>query len=142
MDRKDNPNQGFAVYLEVGKPLFTKQAFLMPEGYDSFGNLVPSRYFYREMVVGFKKAMWHSANLNSDATPDSSKDTETYFKLAHLLHYLPIEESGYSLIGSPLVVEVSKLDYDDIRSGKTPTKLIYRINQSRTSAGFPVEIVN
>jgi hypothetical protein len=114
----------------------------MPEGYDSFGNLVTSRFFYREMVTGFKKAMWHTSNTNSGTAPDSDKDTETYFKLVQLLQYMSIEEAGYNLIGIPLVVEVSKLDYDDIRSGKTPTKLIYRINQSRTSAGFPVEIVN
>jgi hypothetical protein len=140
MDRKDNPNQGFAVYLEVGKPSFTKQAFLLPEGYDSFGNVVTSRYFYREMTAGFKKAMWHSSNILSSSSTD--KDESTYYKLVHLLNYLSVDDSGYKLIGIPLVVEVSRLDYDDIRSGKTPTKLIYRINQSRTSAGFPVEIVN
>lgn len=140
---KDNPVQGFAVYLEVAKPDSVQQVFLIPKGYDSMGRLCDERYFYREVNVAFKKSLWRMANLPKAPTVSSSNpDEDVYTRLAVLLDWLGVsrEDSGYSLVGKPLVVEVSRLDFDDIINNKTPTKLIYRINQSRIGAGFPVEV--
>jgi len=139
--REDKPIQGFAIYLEVAKPRVTQQVFLVPTGFDSLGRKVPESYFYRIMVAESKKSLWRSANTNTFKSDD--KEETTYKRLSVLLAWLKIESPDYSIIGNKsLVIEVSKLDYDDIVNSKTPTKLIYRINQSRIGAGFPVEIVN
>lgn len=141
MDRKDNPIQGFAVYLEIAKSGATQQVFLIPKGYDSMGREVKDLYFYRLMTSDYKKSLWRSATMN-EVTSGEPND-RVFNKLNVLLGWLELsKDESWSLVGKPLVIETSKLDYDDIINGKTPTKLIYRINQSRLGAGFPEEIVN
>jgi hypothetical protein len=41
------------------------------------------------------------------------------------------------MVGKPMFVEVSKKDLTDVSTGKTPTKVIYRIGQTRSAQGFP-----
>jgi hypothetical protein len=48
-----------------------------------------------------------------------------------------ILNGGWTLMKEPIFLETSKKDLQDIRDGKTPNKLIYRINQSRDTQGFP-----
>jgi hypothetical protein len=53
-----------------------------------------------------------------------------------------IMRGDWLLVSDPILVEVSKTDLDAIRQSKTPTKLLYRITQSRLAKGYPAEIVN
>jgi hypothetical protein len=48
---------------------------------------------------------------------------------------------GWTLVQKPILVEVSRKDYDSIRARKTPTKLLYRVYQSRKALGFPEDLI-
>ena len=52
-----------------------------------------------------------------------------------------IVAQGWELRIKPLVLEVSQVDLDDIAKGKTPYKLMYRMQQCRLKAGFPADAV-
>lgn len=47
-----------------------------------------------------------------------------------------ISTNKLELVKTPLLVEVTKTDLADIYENRTPTKIIYRIGQTRRSLGF------
>ena len=47
-----------------------------------------------------------------------------------------MESYGYKLYKQPIVVEVSQADVADIRSSKTPYKVLGRITRARKALGF------
>jgi hypothetical protein len=51
-----------------------------------------------------------------------------------------IKNGGWILTNETLFIETSKKDLDDVKLSKTPNKMLYRINQTRTALGFPAEI--
>jgi hypothetical protein len=48
---------------------------------------------------------------------------------------------GWKIRQKPILTEISRFDADDIAKGNTPNKVLYRINISRKSLGFPAELV-
>lgn len=138
----DKPVQGFALYIEIAEPNKTQQVLFIPTGYDSSGRLVKERYFYREISSGYSKALWRLVVVPEINPEIEGTRQAVYEKFGVIMTWLGIsrDEHDYSLVGKPLFVEVSRLDYDDIINSKTPTKLIYRVNQSRIGAGYPVEV--
>jgi hypothetical protein len=44
------------------------------------------------------------------------------------------------MTNEPILTETSKKDLEDVKLGKTPNKMLYRINQTKTALGFPAEI--
>lgn len=157
---KDKAVQGYVIYAEFRTPAEisnaqTRQVFFTPDGFTTSGTFVPMRAHYRTVAATSPRKQWSTTTTNSRDVAEvlEAADMGEYYSLApfteewahsrliiihryfdHMMSY------NWKPVGTPLVVEASKHDMDDIAAIKTPTKIIYRINQSRTAAGFPAEL--
>jgi hypothetical protein len=52
-----------------------------------------------------------------------------------------INNGGWQIVKDAFLVEVSKKDLEEIRTGKTPNKLLYRIGLVREASEFPEELI-
>lgn len=146
---KEQPVQGFAVYAEFRKGGTTHQVFFTPDGFNNAGNFVSLKVHRRSISSSAPKKQWRTTSAPDgdirSALADGSTIVPSEEWVKSRLHFcnLLFEQminQGWTMTGTPLVVEVSKRDMDDIGSFRTPTKVIYRINQSRDAAGFPAEL--
>jgi len=157
---KDKPVQGYVIYAEFQHAVYgTRQIFFTPDGFTSTGRLVPMQAHYRTISKDTPRKQWkttYAGNADLATAISRSESGEGDF---HALTATLSEEwaetrvlsvlraylnqtiiNNWTMVGSPLVVEASKQDMDDIVQRKTPTKIIYRINQSRVAAGYPEEL--
>lgn len=146
--------QGVAVYGEFARPNATTQVIITPDGYDSDGNLVAMHILRRTVTTDSPRKQWRFSTIPEAeeatiralvASGGSAADKETYcderMRYASSL-FDQLTRGDWTLINDPILVEVSKIDLDAIRASKTPTKLLYRITQSRSAAGYPSDLVN
>jgi hypothetical protein len=140
--------QGVAVYAEFSKPNATMMFIITPDGYSEEGHKVNAS-LYRRIVTSYSpKKQWRNTSLIEVdfSRPLPSGDNFRKQRLAEerLLIVRQLFEGivtgGWSLVKEPIFVEVSKKDLDDVRKRKTPSKIVYRINQTRKTLGFPVEM--
>jgi hypothetical protein len=145
--------QGFAVYFEIARGSSTVVQFLLtPDGFNMDNDFVGARMYYRQLSSAQPRKQWQGYTLEKDTIlklltdtdmsisliPASEDFTEnrldkTIGNLIKRLHY----DNNWRITYKPLVVEVSKKDLSDISSWKTPTKVIYRVQQVKKSVGFP-----
>jgi len=147
----DKAVQGVAVYLEFARTNATTQIIIAPDGYTSDGVLVPSTLVRRTVTTNSPKKQWRFARLLtasdvSSIVPTVDENTMSQFaeersKYAATL-FDQLLRGDWKFVKTPILIEASKKDYDSIMQAKTPTKMIYRIAQSRTALDFPAEIVN
>jgi hypothetical protein len=152
--------QGVATYFEfrketgVGTPsayAATTMMFLTPDGYTEDGRFV-SASLYRRVVTSYSpRKQWRVSPLGYP--DDSMRTTGTPAPLAtyevegaanrRLTHadglFRSLLDGGWTLVKEPLHVEVSKKDLTDVAIHKTPSKIVYRITQSRAAKGFPAD---
>ena len=149
--------QGLAVYLvytrDIGSGSAVQQVLLTPDGYTSDGVLVSSNLFRRRMKPGEGKKQWKVTSTNEKLSADAltgaveqlTVDTWGQKAAMRLDYATPLFDAivaqGWELRIKPLVLEVSQVDLDDIAKGKTPYKLMYRMQQCRLKAGFPADAV-
>ena len=147
--------QGIAVYVEFRKDsmgtVATSQFLITPDGYRSDGLFVPATLYRRAVDRWSPKRQWRSTFIStqhepSDSLPTYGTDEE---RIAHgdkrldralsLLRQMGYSSTGtgWTLVGEPLFIEVSKRDLDDVSAHKTPSKVVYRIGQTRTAKKFP-----
>lgn len=149
MLNKDKAVQGYAVYCEFNKGSSTFQMIFTPDGFTSDGKFVPMKMHRRVVSADSPKKQWKttaadandilSAIRNETAIPSSREWAEVRLAFAQPL-FSQIALQGWTPAGPALTIEVSKIDMDDISAYKTPTKVIYRINQSRALAGYPADL--
>lgn len=153
---KDKPVQGYVIYAEFQRAGATRQIFFTPDGYTTLGRFVPMRAHYRTVSEAWPRKQWKTTisspkDIIFALDRAEAGEVEALTKLDTrwaedritplVSGYLTqINTQAWEMVGSPLIVEASKQDMDDIHSYKTPTKIIYRINQSRIAAGFPAEL--
>jgi hypothetical protein len=147
----DKAVQGVAVYLEFARTNATTQIIVTPDGYTSDGVLVPSTLVRRTVTTTSPKKQWRFSRLLtasdvSSIVPTVDENTMDQFaeeriKFASTL-FDQLLRGEWKLVKTPILIEASKKDYDFISQAKTPTKMLYRISQSRTALDFPAEIVN
>lgn len=146
--------QGVAVYGEFARPNATTQVIVTPDGYDSDGNVVTMNIVRRTVTTDSPRKQWRFSTVpEADeatirtlvANGGSAADKETYcderMRYASSL-FDQLTRGDWTLINEPILIEVSKIDLDAIRASKTPTKLLYRVTQSRSALGFPSDLVN
>lgn len=139
--------QGVAVYYEFARSGATTQIIVTPDGYTSADALVPATIVRRTVTTTSPKKQWRFSRLaNAEITGDLNDEgieayTETRMKYASTL-FDQLISGSWQLVKSPILIEASKKDYDSIASSKTPTKMIYRISQSRAALDFPDELIN
>lgn len=146
--------QGVAVYGEFARPNATTQVIVTPDGYDSDGNVVTMNIVRRTVTTDSPRKQWRFSTVpEADeatirtlvASGGSAADKEVYcderMRYASSL-FDQLTRGDWTLINEPILIEVSKIDLDAIRASKTPTKLLYRVTQSRSALGFPSDLVN
>lgn len=146
--------QGVALYAEFSRSGATTQVIVTPRGYDLDGREVGAYIIRRTVSTDNPRKQWRFSGLASGtpimqiaAEKGVSLDEAKEISCDETMRYASslfdqIVRGDWLLAGDPLLVEVSKIDLDAIRQSKTPTKLLYRITQSRLAKGYPAEIVN
>lgn len=142
---KEKAVQGVAVYAEFARPGATTQIIITPEGYTNDRVRVPATIIRRTISEGTPKKQWRFTRLaNTDRRIHSDDDKIPYaedrLRYAVTL-FEQLMSGGWALVKKPILIEASKKDYDDIRMSKTPTKMIYRISQSRAALDFPADLI-
>jgi hypothetical protein len=151
-----NKVQGYALYAEIGRDDKTSlvQFFVTPDGYTEAGQFIPARLYYRQLHSHAPKRQWRVASMNDNAVVNliesgTSLDVEQALEFAtkrlsdsfsNLLGRI-LNGHGWKIINKPLVVEVSQKDMKDIAVAKTPSKVIYRIQQVKKGTDFPDALV-
>lgn len=146
--------QGIALYGEFARSNATTQIIVTPDGFDSNGNEVQMHLIRRTVTDTSPRKQWRFSamppadpihQIMAEASLGLDQGKEEYcdrrMRYASTL-FDQLMRGDWTLIGEPLLIEVSKIDLDNIRAVKTPTKLLYRITQSRTAKGFPTDLVN
>lgn len=142
---KDRAVQGIGVYAEFSRPRQTVQVVVVPDGFDNEGRQVNASLIRRQITDTTPKKQWKFAALPASGV-ESIRDDERLAYAEGRLRYASglfdqLVAGGWTLVQKPILVEVSRKDYDSIRSHKTPTKLLYRVYQSRKALGFPEELI-
>lgn len=138
--------QGVGVYAEFARDNATTQVIIVPDGYNMAGKLVGSSIIRRTITTVSPKKQWKFSRLASTEVTsfadDSGRDkyVEDRMKYASTL-FDQLLRGEWQMVKQPILIEVSKKDYDAINESKTPTKMIYRISQSRLALDFPAELV-
>ena len=148
----DKDVQGVALYAEFRKPGATTQIIVTPDGYTEEGKEVPAALYRRVVTPDTPKKQWRSSNMRVTSAMRRCKDTgttlqdyeratiaEKRFSFASQL-FDSLVNGGWVIEKEPLFIEASKKDMTDIRQGKTPNKLLYRVNQTRKAQGFPESV--
>lgn len=147
--------QGIATYVELRREAMgqaaSTQLLITPDGYRSDGLFVPATVYRRTVDKYSPKRQWRSNRITIASTDEASKPIEdkearTLHAEARLEFLAPLlrqlthgapDTPTWTIVGEPLFIEVSKRDLDDVSASKTPSKLVYRITQSRTAKKFP-----
>lgn len=142
---------GAAVYLELwkdynsGRDTMTTQVILIPETQVGV-NYLPYSMYWRRISTDFPRKNWsystsghRSTTLLASDTPDAAVAKMN----AEIVKYIGgMLNSGWTLRKEPIIVE---LDIDDVQTaklGKTPYKVLGRVNRTRIALGFPDKLLN
>lgn len=145
---KDKAVQGVAVYAEFSRDGATTQIIVAPDGYNTDGTLVPAYIVRRTVTEHTPKKQWKFSRLPEIAdAPEVLTDEQKAVYSDERMRYASslfdqILRGGWSLVKRPILVEISRKDYDSIYLSKTPTKLLYRVSQSRVALDFPANLIN
>lgn len=138
--------QGVGIYAEFARENATTQIIICPEGYDNAGRKVGLSVVRRVVTTETPKKPWRFSILPDTPVAEVLEEEKDGFCAERLAVpatlFDQILSGGWKMVVEPILLEVSKKDLDDIGVKKTPTKLIYRINQSRTALGFPENLIN
>lgn len=144
--------QGVALYAEFRKPGATMQLIFTPDGYNEEGKQVNASLYRRVVTPNAPKKQWRSSSLSNNGIADVIAESrqiddaqvgevaEKRLSFATQL-FDGIISGGWVLTNKPLLIETSKKDLTDIRQGKTPNKLLYRVGLTKDAEGFPKELV-
>lgn len=147
---------GTAIYLELQKERAGTFAFcqviVTPQGTNSDGTVTPVTLIHRQLNASRKRTTWrfHSGDRTTTTTAvgvDIANALEVASaiiapagagSIGHTLNRLAA--FGYILEKTPIYVEVSEADLSQIYFGKTPYKLIGRIDRTRKVLGWPDDV--
>jgi hypothetical protein len=141
--------QGIALYAEFRKPGAMMQLIITPDGYAVDGKEVAASLYRRVTTPLTPKKQWRNSSLSWRAISElagveldnDKKEAFAEKRLSFATQLFDgIVNGGWALTKEPLLIETSKKDLEDVKAGKTPNKLLYRINQTRDAVGFPAEV--
>ena len=144
---KEKDVQGVALYAQFHKPGAMTQLIITPDGYDEQGEKVLASLYRRVVTHESPKKQWRSSFIRTTSATDVDFEegaqrasfAEKRLSFATQL-FDSLLNGKWELHKDPIYLEVSKKDLTDIREAKTPTKLLYRVNQSREAQSFETEI--
>lgn len=136
--------QGIAVYAEFARNNATTQIIITPDGYGPSDKIVRMNIVRRTVTKDNPRKQWRFAMVPDARSVSPANKTEyadDRMQYAATL-FDQLIAGDWKMVGKPILLETSKDDLEAVRNSKTPTKMIYRINQSRSAMGYPSEIVN
>lgn len=142
--------QGVGVYAEFRKPGATMQMIVTPDGYTSDGKRVPANLFRRVVTPASPKKQWRNSPIPHDKFEEMAGEDLALFQFEEYAStrlssfanlFDAISNGSWQIVNKPFHLEVSKKDLDDVRSGKTPTKMLYRIGLVRKEQNFPEDLI-
>jgi len=133
--------QGTALYVEF-KNEYQQilQMFITPDGWNENGNFAVSRAYYRRLSASQPKKQWKTQALQRglvDPVTGVTSEAHREERLTTLAWFMKRVSISSTIVGKPFFVEVSQKDLADVTQGKTPTKVVHRINQTRTALSYP-----
>jgi hypothetical protein len=142
--------QGVAVYAEFRKPGATMQIMVTPDGYTTDNKEVKANLYRRVVTPTSPKKQWRNSSISKNPIAtlagepllDANKEAFVTERLSFSTDLFDaINNGGWQIVKEPFLVEVSKKDLEDVMTGKTPNKMLYRINLTRNALGFPAELI-
>ena len=153
MDAVTKDVQGTALYAEFtrshgGSTSSTLMLLFTPDGFAEDGNQVDASLYRRVVTSYAPKRQWRTTALRridlSRPIPKGDDFRRQRLAEERLLQIQSLLEQvttqGWELVKEPIIIEVSKRDLNDVAVRKTPSKIIYRINQSRKALSFPAAV--
>ena len=137
---------GKALYLEFRSGAHTYQTIITPDGMSGEGRQVPSTMYRRQISRMKPRRAWKAyalpnLPLSEFGTFKKLDPSEAITGAMTRAQYIEsiltrLDGASYRLYKSPIVVEVSQADIDEIRHHKTPYKILGRITRLRRQLGF------
>lgn len=137
---------GKALYLELYSGEQRYQMLVTPDGVSSSGKNVPAVLYRRQISRTAPRRAWKTTSfpsltlnefgaynlMNRDLAIESATSRVTFIN--NLVDRLA--GNSYRVYKTPLIVEVSQADLDEVRASKTPYKILGRITRVRRALGF------
>jgi hypothetical protein len=136
--------QGIAIYAEFVRSNATTQVIITPDGFGDDGQIIRSNVVRRTITSTSPRKQWRFSMIpekKSVSADDKVLYADSRMEYATGL-FDQLLSGGWQIIAKPILLETSKDDLVAIRQSKTPTKMIYRINQCRDVLGYPADLVN
>lgn len=143
---------GKALYLEMRRGGYTTQVLMTPEGLTLNGKVVPMTCYKRRISSAEPRKSWRQVSSGFVSEKDNNTGTlfmmNTEHALATVQNRLYFVDNlfnqmigqGYTVYKTPIAIEVTHDDLDEIRQGKTPYKILGRITRCRRTLGFGEEL--
>jgi hypothetical protein len=151
---------GKAIYLELTKNEYTSQVLIVPEGITSKGNKQPLSLLRRTVSKWSPRKTWqqdnsythqtelvstvHSVGAVTTITPVADLEDATKMALESLVNVYNLfdylADKDWVVRGTPITLDVSVADIDDLAAYTTPAALMRRLTRSRKAAGFPDDL--
>jgi hypothetical protein len=143
----NTPIVGKALYLEFRHGQNTCQVIFTPEGSTLAGKPVPMTAYRRKISTVTPRKSWKqfsSATITDQIGTGSVPAYTMDHALSTVRDRISFTDSlfnqlimqGWTLYKTPIVVETTTEDLDDIRMGKTPYKILGRITRCRRVLNF------
>jgi hypothetical protein len=140
--------QGIAIYAQFHKPGAMSQFLITPDGYDESGTKVAASIYRRAITHDTPKKQWKVTHVRPRTTVEGLDPEDENHRAQSAMERLDFATQLFDTLitgkweihKSPIFLEVSQKDMTDVRAGKTPTKLIYRVNLVRDASDYTVEI--
>jgi hypothetical protein len=141
---------GSAVYLELERfeGRRVHQVFFTSQGVTKRGKSAPPMMLMRTLTPTRTRSKW---GVQSVTTQPVSGDTYTNAvdalsvadkTISQFMHFLrQVSDQGYTVRKQPIYLAVSGADLDELISGKTPYKLLGRMERTRKVLNFPEELL-
>ena len=138
---------GNALYLELRRGTQTSQVILSPQVYNPVTDKTQkSTIITRQISETNPKRSWRYYQFKSTPMLEKTEDMErTMATIKPLLDevspfFVGYVSGGWELFQTPISVELSSADLDDLAATKTPSALIRRLIRARGEAGYPEEL--
>jgi hypothetical protein len=145
--------RGTAIYLELVRHTtdnaaveYCEQIIMIPEVSTRSGATIPTTSYVRRLTTIQPRKQWKtmtSAPIDVIGTPSSSDKAEiAHRSLSGVRHRVERAQNSFGAKHrAPIFVEITDEDLESVRSGKTPYKILGRINKCRKANGLSKDLV-
>lgn len=147
---------GHALYFELRRLDATQQMFFSQSLYAPATNeVIPVRMLARVLTAKNPRRKWRAKrvplagviansgtrSLTEVASIEGARQTVAPLLTAIAYELSLVMDTGWDLVGEPVVIEMTETDLEATRVGKAPEALIRRINTARIDSGYPKNLI-